>query len=149
MADPHRPRRIDRGHGPIGDLVDRVAEPDVDACLGVLVTTVIDLTDVLAEPPVREVLSQWREHGRVSPTTRGQLDAAVSRHELDASVAHRADDTETQRHEFFRARALACLSIAVAADRPAGERLADCAYEAIIAMGGTAGVVGVLVEYAG
>ncbi|MGW0039690.1 hypothetical protein [Gordonia sp. NPDC003376] len=148
MDDPHRSRRIDRIPGAISGLVDRVADPEIDACLGALVTTVIDLTDVLAEPPVREALSQWREHGRVSPATRGRLDAAVSRHELDASVAHRSDDPETQRHKFFRARALECLAIAVAADRPAGERLGECAYEATIAMGGTAGVVGVLVEYA-
>jgi hypothetical protein len=131
----------------VAELVARVAAADVDDCLRLLVISAIDVTDANADAVVREALTQWREQGRVSPTTRSQLAAALTRSDIDAAVAHRSGDIATQRAAFVRARAVHALSIAVDPDVDAAARLAEAAYEAAIAMGGTAGVVAVLVEF--
>ncbi|WHU45362.1 hypothetical protein QNM97_15140 [Gordonia sp. L191] len=149
MAVPGSARRVDRlGNGAVAELVGRVGVGDVEDCLRMLTVTVVDIVDLGGEPVVREVLTQWREQGRVSPATRSQLAAVMTRHEVDAAFAHRSSDIDGQRLSFVKARALHCLSIAIDSATGHTERLGEAAYEAAAAMGGTAGVVAVLVEFA-
>lgn len=131
----------------VAELVALVAADDIEACLQMLSTTVVDVVDVAADPAVREALAQWREQGRVSPTTRSHLAHALTRGELDAAAAHRGADVHRQRAAFRRARALHTLVIAIDQETDARHRLGEASYEASIAMGGTAGVVAVLAEF--
>lgn len=131
----------------MADLVDAVAVTDIDACLRMLAVTAIDVVDLGGEPVVADTLTQWREQGRVSPATLVQLASVLTRYEVDAALAHRTADVGSQRISFVKARALQCLSIAVEVGVPPVERLGEASYEAAAAMGGTAGVVAVLVEF--
>ncbi|MBE7192384.1 MAG: hypothetical protein INR66_07835 [Gordonia polyisoprenivorans] len=150
MAAPGAARRVDRlSGGAVAELVGRVAAGEVEDCLRMLTVTVIDVVDLGGESVVHDVLTQWREQGRVSPATRSQLAAVMTRHEVDAAFAHRSSDIDAQRLSFVKARALQCLSIAIDSAVGPTERLGEASYEAAAAMGGTAGVVAVLVEFAG
>lgn len=139
--------RVAHLSGHIGDLVARVAEADVDACLRMLCISVVDIVELGGEASLRETLTQWREQGRVSPTVRAQLATAITRNEVDAAVAHRGEDVDAQRIAFARARALTTVLIAVDPEAPWQVRLGECVYEAVAALGGTAAVVAVLVEF--
>ncbi|MGC4934106.1 hypothetical protein ACLQ3C_10530 [Gordonia sp. DT30] len=140
--------RVERlGGGAVAELVALVPVADVDECLRMLAVTVVDVVEAGGDTVVREVLTQWREQGRVSPATRAQLAAVIIRHEVDAAFAHRSADLEAQRRSFVRARALHCLSVAVDPSAVPARRLGEAAYEAAAAMGGTAGVVAVLIEF--
>lgn len=95
MAVPGAARRVDRlSGGAVAELVGRVAAGEVEDCLRMLTVTVIDVVDLGGESVVHDVLTQWREQGRVSPATRSQLAAVMTRHEVDAAFAHRSSDID-------------------------------------------------------
>ncbi|MFT4127993.1 MAG: hypothetical protein QM662_17410 [Gordonia sp. (in: high G+C Gram-positive bacteria)] len=140
-------RRVARLPGGVAGLVDRIAPTDHDECLRLLSISVLDALDLGRVAPIPDVLSQWRDQGRVSPATRGELTAAITRHEVAAALAHRAGDVEQQTRAFRRARAFHALAYAVDPDLAPTRRLAETAYEAATALCGAAGVVAVLVHF--
>lgn len=140
-------RRIDRLPGGVGGLVERVPQAAIDECLGLIMATVIDLTGLGGLQAVREAADQWRSHGTVPAETRARVDAALTRCELDAVLAHRVADVESQRVLFRKARGLACVAMVCTPGIDARTRFGEAVYEAASAMGGTAGLVGIIADF--
>lgn len=139
--------RIGRVPGDLPILTDRVADDVVDDCLGRLALVVVDVTDIGATDVVGDALAQWQSARRVSIDTRRRLEAALVQRDIDGLAAHRASDLHSQRENFRAARGLACLAIVFGTVGGPRYRLREAAYEASVALGGSAGVVGVLVEF--
>lgn len=139
--------RIGRVPGDLRILTDRVADDVVDDCLERLALVVVDVTDIGATDVVRDGLAQWHSARRVSIDTRRRLEAALVQRDIDGLAAHRASDVHSQREHFRAARGLACLTIIFGAEGGQRYRLREAVYEASVALGGSAGVVGVLVEF--
>ena len=139
--------RIDRLSPDVRGLADRIADDLVDDALGRLAVVVVDVTDIGGVESVRDAMTQWQTTGRVSKDTRKRLDAAMVQRDVDGLAAHRAGDAFTQRVHFRAARGLTCLAIIFDADIVARRRMREAVYEASVALGGSAGVVGVLVDF--
>lgn len=140
--------RIGRLSADVRSLTDRIPDDDVDDCLGRLALVVIDVSDIGACDPVRDALAQWQTSRRVSVDTRRRLEALMVQRDVDGFAAHRSSDVTTQRAHFRAARGLTCLAILFDSDAAARYRLREAVYEASAALGGGAGVVAVLTEFA-
>ncbi|MCD2146161.1 hypothetical protein [Gordonia paraffinivorans] len=143
------PNRVDRLPGWVARLVSEVPDEDVVRCLQLLVATVMDVTGA-STPEVREVIRRWRQHGSVDQAGVGSLRAVSAHHDFDGFAHQRRGDVDAQRVSFRRARAIDCvlaaMSITTSAEAPR-TALREAAYEASAALGGTAGVVGVLADF--
>ena len=147
MTPNSAPGRIDRLSADVRGLADRIADDAVDDALARLAVVVVDVTDIGGVESVLDAMTQWQATRRVSTDTRKRLDAALMQRDIDGLAAHRVGDVFTQRVHFRAARGLTCLAIVFDPDIAARRRMREAVYEASVALGGSAGVVGVLVEF--
>ncbi|MEO9328261.1 hypothetical protein [Gordonia aurantiaca] len=141
--------RVDRLPGGVARLVAEVSDDDVMRCLHLLVATVMDVTGA-ATGEVRDVIRQWRQQGSADVAGVAALRAVAAQHDFDGFAHQWRGDVERQRDSFRRARAIDCILAAISvttAGQPPRAALSEAAYEASAALGGTAGVVGVLADF--
>ncbi|GAC69003.1 hypothetical protein [Gordonia soli] len=138
----------------LAGLVDRVPDPDIDACVYLLTISAMTATGLGDDPDLTRALTALREHGRVSGSTRLEMATAVTQAEHRAFAAARRGDEPARDRAFFQARALSCLAYAIGATTGGAsldrrDVVREVAYEATVALRGESGVVGVVTQYAG
>lgn len=139
--------RIDTLGGGVSSLVDRVPEADIATCLQLLAVTAVDVTDLGDDLIVRDVLSQWRHHGKVSGSARLHLESMRHQTDHDGFAHRRRGDVDAHRASFFRARALSCLTYGLDGHTSPRSALREAAYEAAIAVQGSGAVVAILSDF--
>ncbi len=141
--------RVDRLPGGVARLASAVPDEDIIRCLHLLVATVMDVTGA-SSPEIRDVIRQWRQQGSADPAGVAALRVVAAQHEFDAFAHQRRGDVDAQLDSFRRARALDCILVAMSVSTTAEAPrtvLREAAYEAAAALGGSAGVVGVLADF--
>lgn len=141
--------RVDRLPGGVARLASAVPDEDITRCLHLLVATVMDVTGA-STPEVRDTIRQWRQQGSADPTRVATLRMVAAQHDFDSFAHQRRGEIDRQLDSFRRARALDCvlaaMAVSTAAEAPR-TALREAAYEAAAALGGSAGVVGVLADF--
>ncbi|MDS1112278.1 hypothetical protein RD149_00690 [Gordonia westfalica] len=141
--------RVDRLPGGVARLASAVPDEDITRCLHLLVATVMDVTGA-STPEVRDTIRQWRQQGSADPTGVATLRMVAAQHDFDSFAHQRRGEIDRQLDSFRRARALDCvlaaMAVSTAAEAPR-TALREAAYEAAAALGGSAGVVGVLADF--
>jgi hypothetical protein len=143
----HRVAQLGAG---VGELIDRVPDPEIAACAYLLTISAISAVDLGDEPELSDALTALREQGRVTASARLHVATMLSQREHQSFAAARRGDEGARDRYFFQARAVNCLALAtgaVGARTDGREMLREVAYEAAVAMRGGAGVVGVLTQY--
>lgn len=139
--------RVDRLPGGVAGLINSIPDGDIPRCLGLLTASVIDVADVYSAE-IAEAMTQWRERGTASERSRAHLRSVVARYDLEAFVKQRQGDLDKQRESFRRARAVECLATVVeGSGQEPRTVLRESVYNAVAAMGGTGGVVGILADF--
>lgn len=142
--------RITRVGGGVADLIDRIPDADLSACLYFLAIGVLSAVEMERVPEVSAALDEFRERGSVSASMRLEVAAVLADREQRGFRAAQHGDLDARDRAFFQARMLSCVAGVVGVgpglnpSTPFRERLHEAAYEAVVALRGTEGVTAVL-----